>query len=343
MVDGSTARTLGRAFVALVALTVPACGGGASPEVASTSSLTTVVAPTTGVSDSTTTSTALGAGQPRYVIGFEQYKGPSSTSGSTTRPKSIVRYDRVTGETVVLVEAVRLVEGVSSVTIVDADLSPDGSSVAFTARWQDRKRQRDRHYDKIYLSGLFEVAADGSSGPRARLEADDPSRQTYSAVAYSPDGRRLAFTSGGRFGVVSIETGAVTWTEEAWGDRLAWAPDGSEMAVAQGESMGCSSVGVVQFSARSGTFSPPGSQAAGAGPWWDEGGMLHTTVPENTNTRSGCRRPVYVARDTDATYRWVLGETGTCWYTGAEPGVRGDEAATCTPLSLPEYLIAMSW
>jgi hypothetical protein len=70
---------------------------------------------------------------------------------------------------------------------------------------------------------------------------------------------------------------------------------------------------------------------------------LHTTAPVNTNSRSGCRSPFYTARDTDATFRWVLGAENTCWFTGGQPGVSAGSDTACAQPVLPLNFEPVAW
>ncbi|GAA5129484.1 TolB family protein [Pseudonocardia adelaidensis] len=117
------------------------------------------------------------------------------------------------------------------VTVADPRVSPDGRRVAFVVTRVDLEGNR-------YRSSVWLAAADGSSAPFP-LTAGDQDGQP----AWSPDGRRLAFTRRGADGRSSLhvlpvdgpgETVAVCVRPEAIG-RPAWSPDGSRLAFASRE------------------------------------------------------------------------------------------------------------
>lgn len=120
------------------------------------------------------------------------------------------------------------------VTVADPKVSPDGRRVAFVVTRVDLDGNR-------YRSSVWLAAADGSSAPFP-LTAGERDGQP----AWSPDGRRLAFTRRAEDGRSSLhvlpvdgpgETVTVCVRPEAIG-RPAWSPDGSRLAFASRERAG---------------------------------------------------------------------------------------------------------
>jgi Tol biopolymer transport system component len=114
-------------------------------------------------------------------------------------------------------EGVSLISTASGVTqkvatayrVVDADLSPDGRRVAVAG-----------------LKGIWIMDRNGSD---ARLILDESNLEFGAgALAWSPDGRRLAFIRDDSLYTISTHGGSVTLvTDHA--DAPAWSPDGTEI------------------------------------------------------------------------------------------------------------------
>ncbi len=101
--------------------------------------------------------------------------------------------------------------------------SPDGRSVAFTD-WHEKSE--DEGFVAIYV-----VPAEGGEIRQISSEADSVGG---GAIAFSPDGKRIAFFSGGAIKTISIEGGQpevlVAEVRSGRHSQLAYSPDGSKIA-----------------------------------------------------------------------------------------------------------------
>jgi Tol biopolymer transport system component len=101
--------------------------------------------------------------------------------------------------------------------------SPDGQWVAFTD-WH--AKSEDEGFGAIYM-----VPAAGGVVRQITSEADSVG---VGAIAFSPDGERIAFFSGGAIKTIPVEGGQpeVLVAEVRSGEysQLAWSPDGSRIA-----------------------------------------------------------------------------------------------------------------
>jgi len=101
--------------------------------------------------------------------------------------------------------------------------SPDGQWVAFTD-WQ--KKSEDEGFDAIYM-----IPAEGGEIRQISSEADNLGG---GAIAFSPDGERIAFFSEGAIKTIPFEGGKpevlVTEVKSDRHSQLAYSPDGSKIA-----------------------------------------------------------------------------------------------------------------
>jgi hypothetical protein len=102
--------------------------------------------------------------------------------------------------------------------------SPDGRRIAFTCVVVEGS-PRDQFTDDLCV-----VDRDGSNFER--LTADPGSE---SDPAWSPDGRRIAFTQGADISLLKLDDGVVTRLTE--GREPAWSPDGSTLVFAGGDGL----------------------------------------------------------------------------------------------------------
>jgi dipeptidyl aminopeptidase/acylaminoacyl peptidase len=118
------------------------------------------------------------------------------------------------------------------ITVTDPKVSPDGRRVAFVVTRVDLEANR-------YRSTVWLAAADGSSLPYPLTSGEHGDGQP----AWSPDGRRLAFTRQREDGESSLhvlpmdgpgETVTICVRPEAIG-QPAWSPDGTRLAFASRE------------------------------------------------------------------------------------------------------------
>ena len=101
--------------------------------------------------------------------------------------------------------------------------SPDGRWIAFTD-WHDNSE--DEGFDAIYI-----LPAEGGEIRQVTSESD---RVGGGAIAFAPDGKRIAFFSGGAIKTIPVEGGQseVLVAEIEYGrhSNLAYSPDGSKIA-----------------------------------------------------------------------------------------------------------------
>ena len=118
------------------------------------------------------------------------------------------------------------------ITVADPKVSPDGRRIAFVVTRVDLEANR-------YSSTVWLAAADGSSPPYPLTSGEHGDGQP----AWSPDGRRLAFTRQREDGESSLhvlpidgpgETVTICVRPEAIG-QPAWSPDGTRLAFASRE------------------------------------------------------------------------------------------------------------
>ncbi len=101
--------------------------------------------------------------------------------------------------------------------------SPDGKWVAFTDR---HKKSEDEGFNAIYI-----VPAEGGEIRQVSSEGDSVDG---GAIAFSPDGERIAFFSGGAIKMIPVEGGQpevlVSEVKSGRHSQLAYSPDGSKIA-----------------------------------------------------------------------------------------------------------------
>jgi dipeptidyl aminopeptidase/acylaminoacyl peptidase len=106
--------------------------------------------------------------------------------------------------------------------VADPQLSPDGKTVAFTIGDVDKEANRT-------LTQIYTVSVDGSGNPK-QITKDTKSS---SAPRWSPDGKRLAYTSGGQIWTMDAEDGdnrkQVTKISSGAANPV-WSPDGKWIA-----------------------------------------------------------------------------------------------------------------
>jgi len=120
--------------------------------------------------------------------------------------------------------------------------SPDGRQVAFVARDADTKTTNSTEKPGSFVYQIFVVSSDGTG---IRKVTSEPHRVAWSAVAWSPDGRSIAFftrdqtlnlvpADGGASRVVAdlrrIDSLAVPGVGGLAFSEVAWSPDGKALA-----------------------------------------------------------------------------------------------------------------
>jgi len=162
------------------------------------------------------------------------------------------------------------------VELRDPVWAPAGSRLAFV-RW--RERGHESPYPMPGTTGRIVVIG---AGPRAGSVT--PEQPVQTGLAWSPDGTRIAYASGGRIWVVDLATGGLTRVSGGGADRWpAWSPDGTRIAYTTGDRFGLEPVAVVPATGGApvvvapspGTqsvWSPDGTQiVAGGSLWWADG------------------------------------------------------------------------
>jgi hypothetical protein len=295
---------------------------------------TTIVAPpSTGVPD----------GQPRFVVAFAPAEGASDITAGA--PGRIVRYDRATGEITTLAKASEVADDVAYARITAADLSPDGTSVAFVAYWSDRDGPASPNAPDENRSGLFRVASDGTGAVEPLVIAGATVNATPTAVKYSPDGRTLVATVPGAGSDAVLADGTKVIVSEPGGMSMAWSPDGTRLASGLADDMSTNQrteVSGFDVERRAFTGTLERETIDGVGPWWDTNATLHAKAGVETNTRSGGTLPYDLAIDTDTTFEWVLGSRRTCWPSDIGPEGSVETSAACR-LQLPSALQPVAW
>jgi Tol biopolymer transport system component len=102
--------------------------------------------------------------------------------------------------------------------------SPDGQMIAFTDDWNEESEDGG-------IAAIFVVSAGGGEPRRITSEADSVG---VGALAFSPDGQRIAFFSGGAIKTVPVQGGQpevlVADVRSGMHSHLEWSPDGSRIA-----------------------------------------------------------------------------------------------------------------
>lgn len=158
--------------------------------------------------------------------------------------------------------------GATQGIIEGVDLSPDGSTVAFTLNGM---------VGELALGALFEVRADGSGEPEP---IQVPGSGSFLEPAYAPSGRLLALDAGADLVVIPLGSDAPVPSENVMvfdGSRLLWSPAGDRLmwVPAYGRGSPCCPYVSVAVDPVTGALSSERSEGALTGlPYFDADGEV---------------------------------------------------------------------
>ncbi len=285
------------ALVTLCALVGCSLDGGDAGDAKRTpDAVPTSVSPTVATTEALTS-----ADEPGAVVAPD-WDGPATLI--TASLGNLVALDLTTGRTAELARGTALAEslGLRFGRFNGADLSPDGSTVAFAFGGTDE--------DGNSSYGLYEVPVDGSAD--AVRVAPDAVGSFASNPVHSPDGRRLAAYLDGRLVVLNGDRSIIGGVDLAYppnhltwspaGDRLMWLPD-------QGRGPCCVHA-IVAFDTATGDLSSEPTKVPSTGsPAFDGSGQLQSVMDGFQFDVDASGRFVVGSDDTPGELLWwILGE-----------------------------------